>query len=613
MKQWLIILITLFLLSGCASSGSILTPTPAPTAVPTTIPTPAPTLVPTPEPSPTPTILETINQYVSAILRERQGTDDSLLDTALPLARFLWGTDGEQYNSLRRRHLVQPEDTRLVILPAHDLYPERTLAVQVTDEALPNTAYPPGTLVVWTGGRSKLAPIDANTPELDRLGVMILGPSQPGNRIMLERLTINGRTFNTFIEYNTNDELVAFFNPDSYRWAVPLALGSETNQLGFYIEASVIGEGELSGDQLYWISGDGESVLLDAGPYGGLLQAELEVRRLHIKQEVDPATGILGLLLVDEAGRTLYEYDLESKNWISTLSESQMLFIPAQSFVDQYGIELDPELTEVDLATGHITWFSRDANGNPVETVRTARDVEGNVATDGFNEPILVFAAEAYAMSLTTPLTGGDLGRIQFRYHMALDPYLSGASLRIIDAARVNEWIADITQVPARTPVQNVLSQDQIARNELLTADEAAAIATIVVHVGFTNSAFPGFRPTFYTVTPKGPGSSWYNYRGYLWNPERPEELHAIILSEKAYLIQAQHRPSGYYDYQLLASMMSGATMLWTRFWPLANVPQHFVAADYRRDTEELFGIAFMGGAKNYVPALRIDGLVTRP
>jgi hypothetical protein len=528
MKQWLIGLVAIILLSGCSSVASdpALTSTVVmvPTSVPTAIPTPLPTTPPTPEPSPTPDVLESVNQYVSQLLREQPGFDASLLDTSLPLARFLWGTDGEQFNRLRRRHLVKPEYTQLETLPPYDLYPEPTMAIRVMVEASGNALYPSGTIILWTGGQNRFRPIDANTPEFDRLGTMVLSPSQPGNQIQLDELTINGRRFHTFVEYNTNNKAVAFVNPDSHLWATPLTFDPEKEGFNYYVETDTTSDGVLGSKRIYWVTESGESLLLTTGPYGRPLQDELETRRLQMKEEIDSSTEMLALVLVDDAGRVFYQYDSESKTWVNILSETQILFIPAQSFVNDYGIELDHELTEIDPVTGHVTWFSRDVNGNPIATVRTAHDADGIPVRNDVGELILVFATESYVLANHEIITGGrfEVGgkKVTFGY-MNGTPEVSSGEIVVRDIDLFLDGLSGLFPVPARTCVVNT-SHPPTANYTCLTDTQAAAISDILVVAADSTQPLPGIRTMFQAWYLAG---NTYHRISYYWNPYHPEML----------------------------------------------------------------------------------------
>ncbi len=481
----------LFLLLVACTTPTEVTETAVP---PTTTPIPATaTTAPTPEPTATLTLTaeQLRDERATAVLTTLPGYDPAHHDALLPLARALWGDE----------YVIDPADVTIVV---------GETAVRITA----NAAYPSGTLFVWND--------DSN---------LLILTGQPDTTLNRGEVAFGAAPLDTWIRYDLDGNVLEFVDPAGH-WISPLDL-QEDGRFTFYTQEQIGPNGERQLAQTIWWANGGTPVELTTSPIPGQsLTDYLAEMQLQLTQTIDDNDQHL-VALADADGNVQFTYNPETRTWVEALDPIAALTARTQEqYLNEYGIELVPEATQIDPITGHVTMYSYGPDNQLVETARTAHDENGLPQHNEQGDLVMVFATETYALAHSKPLPGGNLAdRIHIYYAdtTRVTETMNQASMTVLDPIRVAQTIDAFLQLPSLVPVQNVLDANNMNQNHLLSAQEAAGITNLNVIIGSFREPTPGFRAMYTNTT-----NSRTTQYGYFWNPNTPNELTIILNLDNA-------------------------------------------------------------------------------
>ena len=279
MKQRIVLLVglmavsLLILLTSCTQPATpepttppTIAPAIAATAQPTTAPTPTPTL----DPTPTPTYSQQANQLLLA-----NGRFTTLLDELTQeIGRGLSDAEQEQVMALARALWLPPPEAGLPDrLDESDWLPDpvgvtlhwrpsldgREGPVLLVGEAQPDSPYTAGAVIFWQAER-----------------LLSLTPGGPGYYFEFGRVQQNNWDFETWIEYDANDNLYSFVHPETGQYVTPQGDGT------VFIASDLGADGRPINGQYYWENG-GERTPITTSPQAGLSMADFLQNNPHLQ------------------------------------------------------------------------------------------------------------------------------------------------------------------------------------------------------------------------------------------------------------------------------------------------------------------------------------------
>jgi len=171
-------------------------------------------------------------------------------------------------------------------------------------------------------------------------------------------------------------------------------------------------------------------------------------------------------------------------------------------------------------------------------------------------------------------LQGGNLGDRIFIYYQNGVPVLDNGQFIILDEARVRAQVEAVLNVPSGLPVQNVLSADQLTKNHQLTSEEGTVrIERVNVILGRIRNQLPGYRAMYQVNSPTGPGSTRDESIGFLWNPDRPDEITIMVYYDNSFFTNRDTNFQ-YRNSLLLGNMLKAIALLQSQSRPVSNFPK---------------------------------------
>jgi hypothetical protein len=530
-------------------------PTPQPTATTSTGSVQATAPTATPEPTPTPTAAEQANQlllnngrFTTLLddLTQEIGRDLSDAEQAqvLALARALWLPDQLDASDW----LPDPAGVTLHWRPALD---GREGPVVRVVEAQPDSPYAAGAVIFWQAER-----------------LLTLTPSQPGSNIEYTTVHKNGQSFSTWVETDTNGQLIRFVDntspPDSHtylKWVNPQDLREDGRFSIFMIQDTDPNNGDS--EEFWWTNG------------GEPIAEYLAANPGHTLSERD------GQLVLTDGDTILFTLtNATTGEWEQAVNPAEAFYTQAQAlYGERYGINLDPNV-EVH-PNGRMTIYSI-VNGQRVETVRTAINEDGSLYLDENGHPVALFAPEAIALAESIPLQGGNLAdRIHISY-MPDVPRLPSGQFIILDQARVSPSRSGVKRPLRLTGTKRVIGRPRNKEPSILTSESGKVrIERVNVVLGRIRNQLPGYRAMYTNFTPTGPGSGRNESYGYIWNPDQPEKITIMIYLDDS-IFTNRNTDFQYRNSLLLGSMLKGIALLQSRSRPVFNFPKWYRAVDYQ-------------------------------
>jgi hypothetical protein len=294
-------LIAIFLfifLTGCGQPPAPATPeaTTPPTIAPAVQPTSTPTPTATPEPTATPTAAEQANQLLLSDgrfttlldnLTQEIGRDLSEVEQAqvLALARALW-LPGQRGAS---DWLPDPAGATLHWRPALDGREGPVLRVVETQLDSP---YAAGAVIFWQAER-----------------LLSLTPTQPGYYFEIGRIQQNGWNFETWVEYDSENNIVSFVHPETMKYVTP-----ESEDWRIFTLSDLDDQGNRVNGRLYWENG-GTPTEITTGP-GNVPVANYLADNPDLQLTQTEQDGQQIVALIDaESGSLHYTLNPDNMQW----------------------------------------------------------------------------------------------------------------------------------------------------------------------------------------------------------------------------------------------------------------------------------------------------------